>query len=49
MTDPDLRPRFDLLGLEPNAQGPAAMARFVVEQYERMGALIRQEGIRING
>ncbi len=49
MTDPDMRPRFDLLGLEPNAHGPAAMATFVATQRERMGALIRDEGIRIEG
>jgi tripartite-type tricarboxylate transporter receptor subunit TctC len=47
MSDADLRPRFDLLGLEPNAHGPAAMARFLTEQRDRMGTLIREEGIRI--
>lgn len=49
MTDADLRPRFDMLGLEPNAHGPAAMGRFLAEQRERMGTLIREEGIRIEG
>lgn len=47
MSDADLRPRFDLLGLEPNAHGPAAFTRFLAEQRERMGRLIREEGIRI--
>lgn len=48
MADADLRPRFDLLGLEPNAHGPAAFATFLPEQRERMGALIREEGIRLD-
>ncbi len=49
MRSPELAGRFSQLGLEPAAEGPAAFASFLGAQRERMGALIREEGIRLEG
>ncbi|HZH47371.1 MAG TPA: tripartite tricarboxylate transporter substrate-binding protein [Roseococcus sp.] len=49
MADPDLRPRLALLGLETATHGPAAFAEFLPAQRARMGELIRQENIRLEG
>jgi tripartite-type tricarboxylate transporter receptor subunit TctC len=49
MADPELRPRFAGLGLEPAAHGTAAFAAFLPAQRARMGELIRQENIRLEG
>lgn len=49
MMSPDLAPRFQLLGLVPRAQGPEAFAAFLAVQRQRLGELIRAEGIRAEG
>ena len=49
MADPELRPRLAQLGLEPAAHGPAAFAAFLPAHRARMGELIRQENIRLDG
>ena len=49
MADPELRPRLAQLGLEPATQGPAAFAAFLPAHRARMGELIRQENIRLDG
>jgi tripartite-type tricarboxylate transporter receptor subunit TctC len=41
--------RLPSLGLEPAADGPDAFARFLAEERAAMGALIRAEGIRLDG
>lgn len=48
MRSPELAGRFTQLGLEPAAEGPAPLAAFLTAQRERMGALIREEGIRLD-
>lgn len=48
MRSQELRGRFTQLGLEPAAEGPAAFAAFLAAQRERMGALIREEDIRLD-
>lgn len=47
MEDAELRPRLIALGLEPAAHGPEAFATLLRTRREEMGALIRDEGIRI--
>ena len=49
MASPELAPRFQLLGLVPRAQGPEAFATFLATQRQRMGELIRAEGLRAEG
>lgn len=49
MRAPELMPRFRLLGLMPRAEGPAAFATFLAGQRQRLGELIRAEGIRGEG
>lgn len=49
MRDPALRPRLAELGLQPAAEGPAALARFLAADRAAMGALIATEGIRLDG
>ena len=46
---PALRPRLAELGLEPAAEGPEALARFLAAERAAMGALIAAEGIRLDG
>ena len=46
---PGLRQRLDELGLEPAAEGPEALARFLAAERAAMGALIAAEGIRLDG
>lgn len=46
---PALRPRLAELGLEPVAEGPEALARFLSAERAAMGALIAAEGIRLDG
>lgn len=46
---PALRPRFAELGLEPAAEGPEALARFLTAERAAMGMLIAAEGIRLDG
>lgn len=46
---PALRPRLAELGLEPVAEGPEALARFLAAERAAMGALIEAEGIRLDG
>jgi tripartite-type tricarboxylate transporter receptor subunit TctC len=40
-----LAQRFQLLGLIPRAQGPEAFATFLTQQRQRMGEVIRAEGL----
>ena len=49
MRAPELATRFRLLGLMPRAEGPAAFATFLAGQRQRLGELIRAEGIRGEG
>lgn len=49
MHSAELAGRFQLLGLVPRAQGPEAFATFLAVQRSRMGALIRDEGMRVEG
>jgi tripartite-type tricarboxylate transporter receptor subunit TctC len=44
-----LRPRLDALGLQPAAEGPEAFARFLAAERAEMEALIRAEGVRLEG
>jgi tripartite-type tricarboxylate transporter receptor subunit TctC len=46
---PALRPRLDVLGLQPAAEGPEAFARFLAGERAEMELLIRGEGIRLDG
>ncbi len=45
---PALRPRLDALGLLPAAEGPGPFARFLAAERGEFGALIRDEGIRLD-
>jgi tripartite-type tricarboxylate transporter receptor subunit TctC len=49
VNQPALRPRLAELGMEPAAEGPAALGRFLAAEREAMGALIAAEGIRLDG
>lgn len=49
MNDPELQQRFLSLGLEPAAHGPEALATFLRQRRDEMGALIQAEGIRLEG
>ena len=49
LADPVVRDRHAMLGMEIVAQGPAAMAAFLAEQRARVGALIRDNNIRLEG
>ncbi len=49
LADPVVRDRHALLGMEIVAQGPAAMADFLAEQRGRVGTLIRENNIRLEG
>lgn len=49
MNQPSLRPRLDDFGLEPAADGPEALARFLAAERAAMGALIAAEAIRLDG
>lgn len=48
VNQPALRPRLDALGLLPAAEGPEAFARFLAAERAFFGALIRDEGIRLD-
>lgn len=48
VNQPALRPRLDALGLQPAADGPAPFARFLAAERAQMGALIAEEGIRLD-
>jgi tripartite-type tricarboxylate transporter receptor subunit TctC len=47
--DPAIAERLAALGLQPAAEGPAALARFLAEERAAMSALIAAEGIRLEG
>lgn len=47
LADPVVRERHAMLGMEILAQGPADFARFLAEQRTRIGALIRDNNIRL--
>jgi len=49
VNQPALQPRLAALGLQPAAEGPAALARFLADERAAMGELIAQEGIRLDG
>ena len=49
MRAPELTPRFQLLGLVPRAEGPEAFANFLAVQRQRLGELIRAEGLQAEG
>ena len=49
LADPVVRERHAMLGMEIVAQGPAAMAIFLAEQRTRVGGVIRDNNIRIEG
>jgi tripartite-type tricarboxylate transporter receptor subunit TctC len=49
LADPVVRERHALLGAEIVAQGPAEFAAFLAEQRGRVGALIRDNNIRLEG
>lgn len=49
MLAPEVAARLPALGLQPAAEGPEAFARFLVEERASMGALVRAEGIRLDG
>jgi len=49
LADPMVRDRHALLGMEIVAGGPAAMADFLAEQRARVGRLIRDNNIRLEG
>lgn len=49
VNQPALRQRLDDLGLQPAAEGPEALARFLAAERAAMGALIAAEGIRLDG
>jgi tripartite-type tricarboxylate transporter receptor subunit TctC len=46
---PEVSARLPALGFEPAANGPDTFARFLAEERAAMGALIRAEGIRLDG
>jgi tripartite-type tricarboxylate transporter receptor subunit TctC len=46
---PEVVARLPALGLQPAAEGPEAFARFLAEERAAMGAVIRAEGIRLEG
>ena len=48
VNQPALRPRLDALGLLPAAEGPGPFARFLAAERGEFGALIRDEGIRLD-
>jgi tripartite-type tricarboxylate transporter receptor subunit TctC len=45
MHSPALAARFQLLGLIPRARGPEDFAAFLAQQRQRMGEVIRAEGL----
>lgn len=47
LADPTVRERHALLGMEVLAQGPADFAAFLTDQRARIGALIRDNNIRL--
>ncbi len=49
LADPTVRERHAMLGMEIVAGGPAAMAQFLADSRRRVGALIRDNDIRLDG
>ena len=49
VNQPALQSRLAALGLQPAAEGPEALARFLGAERAAMGALIAAEGIRLDG
>jgi tripartite-type tricarboxylate transporter receptor subunit TctC len=43
---PDLRQRFELIGLEPTGLGPAELASILRADYDKWGPIIRASGFR---
>jgi tripartite-type tricarboxylate transporter receptor subunit TctC len=46
LRDATVRQRLTMLGAEPVGQGPEAFAGFIAAERQRLGAFIREEGIR---
>ncbi len=46
LRDPSVRQRLTLLGAEPVGRGPEDFAAFIAVERQRLGAFIREEGIR---
>ena len=49
LADATVRERHAMLGMEIVAAGPAAMAQFLADSRRRVGALIRDNDIRLDG
>lgn len=47
LQDAGVRQRLTLLGAEPVGRGPEAFAAFITAERQRLGAFIRDEGIRV--
>ena len=45
---PDVRERFDALGVSPSGVSPGEFGRFVHEDYERIGKYVKQADIRLD-
>ena len=43
---PDLRQRFEPIGLEPTGLGPAELAAILRADYDKWGPIIRASGFR---
>jgi tripartite-type tricarboxylate transporter receptor subunit TctC len=48
LAEPAVRERLPALGMLPVGEGPLALARFLTEERQRLGALIVAEGIRLD-
>jgi hypothetical protein len=48
MAEPGIQSRLADLGLQPQAQGPAALAAFLAEERAMMSGLIAAENIRLD-
>jgi len=45
---PDVRERFDALGVSPSGVSPEEFGKFVHEDYERIGKYVKQADIRLD-
>jgi tripartite-type tricarboxylate transporter receptor subunit TctC len=45
---PDMRERFDALGVSPSGVSPEEFGKFVREDYERIGKYVKQADIRLD-
>ena len=45
---PDVRGRFDALGVSPSGVSPEEFGKFVHEDYERIGKYVKQADIRLD-